>query len=350
MTDLGRRLARRLGAATLDRIGEKGPANARENRPRMERSVLALQDVKLGEGDTAVVVGAGPSLRQRRSLQRLLDTRYRGTIVVADGALGACLRAGVVPHVVVTVDPDPDRIVRWFGDPELVTPPADDYFRRQEMDEEHAKDELAANRELRDLVDDHGSSIRLAVASSVAPRVVERALKARMELFWWNPFYDDPDGPTSLTARLFRENGLPCINGGGNVGSASWVLAHSVLRKRRIALIGIDFGYAPNTPREKTQYYPELLDFARTHEADVGDTFIDFVNPVTGETWFCDPAYWWFREVFLEMVQTAECETYNCTEGGILYGPGVERATIEAFCNPVRGAAVARVPGEHAHG
>ena len=50
-----------------------------------------------------------------------------------------------------------------------------------------------------------------------------------------------------------------------------------------------------------------------------------------GETWFTDPAYYWFREVFFEMARQADCRTFNCTEGGILFGNGVEMASIEDF-------------------
>ena len=50
-----------------------------------------------------------------------------------------------------------------------------------------------------------------------------------MGLYWWNPMYDDYEAAESLSRRLHRMNGLPCINGGGNVGTAAWVLAHAVL-------------------------------------------------------------------------------------------------------------------------
>ena len=330
MSELGRRLARELERATLERLQDDGPRNAAVNRPRMQRSVMALRDAPLGAGDSALVIGAGPSLRPRGKpalLDRLRAAAYPGTIVAADGALGACLRAGVVPHLLVSVDPHPGRIVRWFGDPALTARPADDYFRRQEMDPAHAQDELAANRELLALVDRHGPAMRLAAATSAAPAVVERALQAGLTLYWWNPMYDDPDRPDSLTGRLFRDNGLPCINGGGNVGSAAWVLAHAVLAKRRIGLLGIDFGYAPDTPYEKTQYYPELKEMLgdRFKEA-----FVQVPNPA-GEAWFCDPAYYWFRDVFLEMAREAECVTVNCTEGGILAGDGIGVGTLEEF-------------------
>ena len=111
--------------------------------------------------------------------------------MAADGALGACLRAGVVPHVVVSVDPHPERIVRWFGDPALTEVPADDYFRRQEMDPVQREDELRANRALVELVDTYGPKMKVAAATSAAPAVVERCEQAGMELYWWNPMYDD---------------------------------------------------------------------------------------------------------------------------------------------------------------
>src|SRR5207249_4115727 len=94
----------------------------------------------------------------------------------------------------------------------------------------------------------------VAAATSAAPSVVSRCRAAGMELFWWNPMYDDYERPDSVSRELHRENGLPCLNGGGNVGTASWVLAHAVLGKRRVGIIGMDFGYPPDTPYEKTQY------------------------------------------------------------------------------------------------
>jgi len=140
--------------------------------------------------------------------------------------------------------------------------------------------------------------------------------------------YDDYERPDSVSRELHRENGLPCLNGGGNVGTASWVLAHAVLGKRRVGIIGMDFGYPPDTPYEKTQYYPELRDMLGER---LGEAFVHFENPVLGEKWFTDPAYCWFRDVFLEMAREAQCETFNCTEGGVLFGPEIKTATLEEF-------------------
>jgi hypothetical protein len=326
--DLGRKIAASLEAATFERVARVGLANAEGNRLRIARSILDLGEMQLGDGDTAIVVGAGPSLQRRRSLERLRASGFAGTIVAADGALGACLRVGLVPHVVVSVDPHPERIVRWFGDPALTEAPADDYFRRQEMDPVQREDELRANRALVELVDAYGPKIKVAVATSAAPAVVERCEQARMELYWWNPMYDDYDKPGSLSRRLWEDNGLPCLNGGGNVGTAAWVLTHAVLGKVRIGLVGMDFGYAPGTAYEKTQYYPELVQLLGNR---VTEAYTHVPNPYTGETWFCDPAYLWFRDVFLATVRQAGCDTLNCTEGGILFGDGIEFVPLDEF-------------------
>jgi hypothetical protein len=327
--DLGKRIASRLQAATFDRIAGVGLENAAANRPRIDHSILELAEVPIGEGETAVVIGAGPSLHRRDSLTRLRKSGFAGTIVAVDGALGSCLRADVVPHVVVSVDPHRERIVRWFGDPALTAAPSDDYFRRQEMDPAVAADEVAANRALIALVNAHGARMRAAVATSAAPAVVARCQAAGIAMYWWNPMYDDYEQADSVSRRLFEANGLPCLNGGGNVGTAAWVIAHAVLAKRRVALLGIDFSYPPGTPYTRTQYYPELREM-------LGDAYeqayVKTDNPF-GETWMCDPAYWWFRGVFLEMAREANCRTVNCTEGGILFGDPIEVASIEEFVN-----------------
>jgi len=272
MTDLGRRIASQLADATFERVAAVGAENAATNRPRIGRSLLELAASPLGEGHTAIVIGAGPSLHRRKSLERLAASGYAGAIVAVDGALGACLRHGIVPHVVVTVDPHPERIVRWFGDPALTAPSVDDYFRRQEMDPAHAEDEIATNRELLRLVDRHGPRMRVAIATCAAPAVVDRCEKAGLRLYWWNPMYDDYDKPNSLSRRLHAENGLPCLNGGGNVGTAAWVVSHAVLGKTRVGLIGLDFGYAPGTSFTRTQYYPELREmFNKAINEEIAD-------------------------------------------------------------------------------
>ena len=222
--ELGRQIARALERGDL-RSRRRGRAGQRRGEsaaypalhPRARSSAArGGRRRHRGRRGAQPLPAAEPRSRARRG--------FSGAVVAADGALGACLRSGVVPHLVVSVDPHPERIVRWFGDPALTAAGADDYFRRQEMDPTHREDEVAANRALVGAGGRHAPGIKVAVATSAAPAVVDRCEQAGMELYWWNPMYDDYELPGQrLPAAPPGDNGLPCLNGGGNVGTAAWV-------------------------------------------------------------------------------------------------------------------------------
>lgn len=261
-------------------------------------------------------------------MPRILASGYRGTIIASDGALGTCLRSGLVPDYVVTLDPHSARVCRWFGDSRLEGRPADNYFQRQELDPHLAVNERARNQELVELVNRAGPRMKVVIATGVYPEVAERCLEAGVELYWWNPILDDPEDPHGFTQQLYRMNRVPCMVSGGNVGSAAWVFAHSILEKPEVAVIGLDLGYAPDIPLEKTQYYPELRELFgdRAHEA-----LVSVYNPYLKETWYADPAYYWYRQGFLRMAAEARCVTYNCTEGGTVFGKPLKWVPLERF-------------------
>jgi hypothetical protein len=73
--------------------------------------------------------------------------------------------------------------------------------------------------------------------------------------------------------------------------------------------------------------------------ARLPEAFIHSENPITREVWFSDPAYHWFREVFLEMARETDGETFNCTEGGLLFGPGITTVPLDAFLDATTPAA-----------
>jgi hypothetical protein len=179
------------------------------------------------------------------------------------------------------------------------------------------------------LVNEYGPRIRIAVASSASAAVVRRIHDAGMVAYWWNPMYDDDDSTDSLTRRVHELNGLPCLNAGGNVGAACWVVAHAVLGKKRVGLVGIDFGYYGDTPYWRTQYYREIVDLVGPDRLE--DVFVRIRNPHLDQEFYTDPANLWYRDVFIEMAQRADGETYNCTGGGILFGPGVHWTTLAEF-------------------
>jgi len=314
---------------TATRSLDKAVANVARNQPYVQRTIADLAP-PAGEAvpGSAIVIAAGPSLHRTRSIARIRESGYDGDLIAVDGALGHCLREGLVPDYVVTLDPLSVRICRWFGDPDLASREDDDYFRRQEMDPYLGRDEAQRNRELIGLVNRHGPSIKAVICTSSTPEVTRRCLESGMALYWWNPMVDDVDRPDSVTKRLYQMNRAPCMASGGNVGTAAWMVASQLLRKREVAVVGMDLGYAPGTPLEKTQYYPELRELFgdRLQEA-----IIPVENPYLRETWFADPAYYWYRELFLQMAAQARCVTVNCTGGGILFGQSVRWMPLGEF-------------------
>ncbi len=326
MKNLARELVSRMPQLTARRHTELALSNARQNRPQIHQTIRDLAPGNRME--SAIIVSGGPSLHRKNSVGQILESDYEGVIISVDGALGHCLRNSLVPDYVVILDPHPTRVIRWFGDPDLTSTDDDDYFRRQEMDPYLCTQEIARNQELVDLVDKHGPQIKAVLATSCSPRVAQRCADAGMVLFWWNPLLDDYKSPGSVTRELYRSNKVPCMASGGNVGTASWVFAHAIMGFEDIALVGMDFGYAPGMSQENTQYYKEIVEL---FGAKAGNAFIDVDNPYLNETWFTDPAYYWYREGFLDMAPRARCRTFNCTEGGILTGDGITFIPLREF-------------------
>ena len=114
-------------------------------------------------------------------------------MIACDGALYYLLNKNIVPDLVVTLDPHPTRIARWFGDKtlNLKTIQKDNYFRRQDL-EIKFQNELKSNREMIKLFDKNSQKIKVAICTSSSKLVVKRLLASKSKLFWWNPFLDDP--------------------------------------------------------------------------------------------------------------------------------------------------------------
>ncbi len=330
--ELGRRLVARMPRLTMDRNAEAILANVRRNSELKDRgrSLAALRGAGLGAGDRAIVIAAGPSIKRLDPAKDLREAGFRGATIATDSAIAYCLRSGIVPDLVVSLDPHPTRIVRWLGDPALTAEhlSTDSYFRRQDMDTRFA-DELGANLEILALLDRHGPDMRIALCTSASEAVVSRVMETGMEIYWWNPMLDDPDEPGSLTIKIFEANGLPCLNAGGNVGTACWMMAQAVIGKKVVGVTGMDFSYFEGTPYEHTQYYHEIVDLVG--EENLQSVFMRVHNPHTNTWFYTDPAYMWYREAFLELSADAGCRTVNCTGSGILFGGNVEFLPLADF-------------------
>ena len=305
--------------------------NFEENLPYVERTVRDLR-WEVAAPSSALVVGMGPSLHRRGTAERLRRTPYDGVLVSSDGAFSYLIRRGVVPQYVISVD-YLDWVVRWFGDPELEKRGPDGYFKNLDIDPQFIKDDAERqNQELIRLVNEVGPRVKAILPTTIPPAIARRCREAGMAVYWWNPILDEQDRPESLTRTLYRRVKAPCMASGGNCGAAGYVFAATVLGAKRVGLAGIDMGYYPDTPLEKTQFYLEMK--ARTPELtpeEYKELIIRVTNPHDRTTYYTDPPYYCYREVLLNLIDQAGVETHNCAGGGTVFSDRIRWTSLEDF-------------------
>ncbi|MBH30564.1 MAG: hypothetical protein CMG71_01065 [Candidatus Marinimicrobia bacterium] len=329
--ELGLRLVNQMDRLTFDRIGQEVIQNINYNQHKLKygQSIAKLNDA-IGPFENAVIIAAGPSIKKMDPISVIKDKEFNGKVVATESGLYYCLKNGIVPDLVVTIDPHKYRIVRWFGNPNLTKEELenDDYYRRQDMDETFSN-ERKTNDELINLINDHCKGMPIALSTGSSKAVVDRVISVGMDIYWFNPMLDEPNIDASHTMAIHRQNKLPCVNCGGNVGTAAWMILDAVLTAKRIALTGFDYSYYIDTSYVQTQYYNDAVDIFG--EGNLDEFFTKIHNPILDKWFYTDPAYLWYRNSFLEMVIDANCVTYNCTNGGILFGDNIIFCRLEEF-------------------
>ena len=100
-------------------------------------------------------------------------------------------------------------------------------------------------------------------------------------------------------------NKLPLINTGGNVGSASWMIADQVFRFNKIVLLGMDYSYYIDTPISSTQYY-DAIEKVTKDKIEMRKFYKKIVNPHMKKSFYTDHVYLWYRKNFFEMVDNTD--------------------------------------------
>jgi hypothetical protein len=320
-----------LHKISIDFFQEHILENAQFNIPHCSKS---LKELSLPEGrkaDSAIIVSAGPSLHKKKSIHKIKESRYEGSIIAVDGAYVMCLENGIIPDYVLTLDPHPTRIVRWFGDPDIEENiKYDDYFARQDLDISFRENTIAQNQKHIELVNQYGYLTKTIIATTAPQNVVQRLKEAKADMYWWNPLVDDPRNELSITRKLYDINKVLCMNTGGNVGTAAWVFANTILKIPRIGLVGMDLGYYADTPLVNTQRYHEFIEHIGD-AAQIDKCFKSFTFPLNEEKFIIDPTYYRYRRNFLELMEKSNGQNFNCTEGGTLFGSNVECVYLEDF-------------------
>lgn len=264
-----------------------------------------------------LVLSAGPSLYREGILGRLAGCKEKPLLVATDGAYIQALKAGITPDYVITLDPHPTRMVRWFGDPDYSeNSQNDDYFSRQDLDVSFRENQLAQNAENIRIVDER--RVPLVICTTAPANVVART--AGFSRYWFAPLVDRPT-QGSLTRVITAATGCPALNTGGTVGTAAWSFAYQVLRSADIAGVGWDFGYYAGTPLEKTQSWHMLGGDPAMYPTERGHW---------GEA-FTDPTYFWYRENFRDLLKAADARVTNCSGAGLFYGERVHCMDLETW-------------------
>jgi hypothetical protein len=243
-----------------------------------------------------LIVGAGPSIRAKEQIKILKEWWQEGShagmldIVATDRMFIPLLENDITPDYVITVDGNREKIIKWYDSP---------------------------------LVNGGSVSQAVVLSNTTAPNVAKLLVEKGVRIAWFIAMLDSFQLPTNVTRLMYyMTGGATPINCGGNAGTGGWALAN-YLQASEIALIGLDFGYLEGTPIEQTAYYSQIEPALKSNSAALNGFYFDDFNPDFGVKCYSDIMFKHYKMGFLEMLMLSKIPTFNCTEGGIVYGTGL---------------------------
>ena len=303
-------------------------SNSKNNLKHIKNTVL---DLPKNNTSSALIISAGPSLEKLKIIDELKSLDYNGLIIAIDATYIRLLKNNLIPDYILTLDPHPTRMIRWFGDYEFeLNTKSDDYFERQDLDVQFRDNSTEQNSLNIKIVDKFSNRMKLIICCTTPNNVVERCIDAGFDLYWWAPLMDNPNNAHSLTRDIHDITNLPCFNTGGNVGTAAWVFARTILNVENIGIVGMDLGYFKETPITETQTYYELQNITDTEE-QLNELFLDVNNPHNNITYYTDPTCHWYKLNILQLLKSSNSRLFNCSGSGTLFGDGVEFMPLSSF-------------------
>ena len=270
----------------------------------MENLADNIQDIKM-QGDvskipkanreTAIVVGAGPSFKEKGHIEILRKAKNH-TIISTDRMLIPLLESDIIPDFVVSADGHRKYIVPFY-DSELV------------------------NEKL---------STFGVMAVTVAPNVIQRF---KGKKFFFTPMIDDIDQPVSLSSAISSMTKTSILSTGGNVGITCIYLAF-YLGYKNIILTGLDLGYTMDTPIEKSAYYPIVKEAAPTMTPEKYKELyiIEGYNPDFKIKYYTDITW---KSHIDDIVKQSKymskngVSIINATEGGSIHGGAIMSMSLK---------------------
>lgn len=273
-----------------------------KNMARNMDTILSSKDLRdlKPENRPAIVIGAGPSVRELGHLKMLRDSKFDGVLIATDRMLVPCLEAGIVPDYVCCVDGD-ETVVPGFFAHELVWKLPSACTTPQKVK---------------------------GLFSTFVNRKVFDHWKG--ESYFFINSLDDLNNPTSLTRALHYMTKNTITPGVGDVGGMSWQLAHG-LGCNPIILIGMDYSEKrledlPDYQSYIKQVHPKHQEVKKFFHRHYNTFFKNFCHSgLLFET--C----WETLRGRFELLHPHGQRTINCTGGGLIQGPHVECMHFQDF-------------------
>jgi hypothetical protein len=280
--------------------------NIRKNMPYIVKTPDVKEVVGKYEGTTpAIVIGAGPSIYDNASgtdhLEMIADSNFEGVIIATDRILPDCYEHGVFPDYVVVVDGS-ERVHKFF-DHDIV---------RENI---HRTTAILANHTHSSIVKEWDEQVGdiLFYTASIPNEMLPNA---------------------SSIIGLIADNTE--LNSGGNCGSFAVNIAH-YMKCNPVAIIGLDLSYKTGTPISETQYYQSYKEQTQLTDEEMweNELFQMFHHPFFNTDCFTDTMFKTYSDPLQDVWIPAFGETgtriINCTEGGMIYGDGVECGWFKDF-------------------
>ncbi|MFB5621102.1 MAG: hypothetical protein ACE5RC_08250, partial [Nitrosopumilus sp.] len=171
---------------------------------------------------------------------------------------------------------------------------------------------------------------------------VDRARDAGIKPYWVHSLVDHNEGKKSfnqisalMTRAKNHHNGLPAIQTGGNIGTASWFMSWQILKCSTVALIGLNHGWNEDDSWETIMTHGNSYNYIDIDKDSklFKRLFPKIYNPDFNCTCILDPIFQYYREAFVDFIQRAPewVNTINATEGGSIFGKRISCLKFEKF-------------------
>ena len=261
--------------------------------------------------NSAIVIGAGPSLHKHNHLKLLAKSNFKGSIVCTDRMLIPALKAGITPKkfpkfFVATID-TAEKIKKFYQD---------------------------------DIINKYGPKIKGIFTIVTNPKTVDAARKVGIKIHWIHALFDYDQGVKSfnqISSLMIRaknhQHGLPGIQTGGNVGTSAWFIAWKVLKCRNVCLIGIDHSWDVNDEWEKMATHCNIPLNIDKKSSLFRKLFPIVYNPDFDCKCILDPVFQYYSNALKEFISRtpSSVKTINATEGGCLFGRQIKCMTFHQF-------------------